>query len=214
MSATAGMLSKAVGRPVKYVEDRIDNMSNCDHHGSDRIYYCDLALTRDGEMKSIRIRTIEDYGAYMHFGVGHHGNALAQVTGPYRIGSVQYDLKAVVTNKCQQGAYRGFGSEVNNWMIERMVDLAARELKIDPAVLRRRNFIAPRSIPVLHPDRQRVRLRRLRAGARQGARTGRVRALARRAAAAARAGPLHRDRDRHLPGAQRVLGDRVLVLVR
>jgi carbon-monoxide dehydrogenase large subunit len=151
VSATAGMLSKAVGRPVKYVEDRIDNMSNCDHHGSDRIYHCDLALTRDGVFKSIRIRTIEDYGAYMHFGVGHHGNALAQVTGPYRIGSVQYDLKAVFTNKCQQGAYRGFGSEVNNWMLERMVDLAAVELEMDPAALRRRNFIAPDQFPYYIP---------------------------------------------------------------
>jgi carbon-monoxide dehydrogenase large subunit len=151
VGAIAGMLSKATGSPVKYVEDRIDNMSNCDHHGSDRIYDVELAVTKDGLMKSIRIKTIDDYGAYMQFGVGHHGNALAQVTGPYRIGSVQYDLKAVVTNKCQQGAYRGFGSEVNNWMLERMVDLAARRLDMDPAEIRRKNFIAPGQFPYFIP---------------------------------------------------------------
>src|SRR5919199_924546 len=118
VSAIAGMLSKVSGRPVKYLEDRVDNISNCDYHGSDRVYDVELALTRDGLMKALRIRSLDDYGAYIQFGVGHHGNALAQVVGPYRIKSVQYTVTAVMTNKCQQGAYRGFGSEVNNWMLE------------------------------------------------------------------------------------------------
>ncbi|MBV8990411.1 MAG: molybdopterin-dependent oxidoreductase, partial [Solirubrobacterales bacterium] len=151
VSAIAGMLSKVTGQPVKYVEDRIDNLSNCDHHGSDRIYDVELALMRDGTMRSLRIKTIDDYGGYIQFGVGHHGNALAQVTGPYRIGSVEYSVKAVLTNKCQQGAYRGFGSEVNNWMLERMVDLAARELQMDPVEIRRANFIAKDQFPYFIP---------------------------------------------------------------
>ena len=151
VAATAGMLSKHVGRPVKYVEDRIDNISNCDHHGSDRIYDAQLALMRDGTMKSLRVQTIDDYGAYMQFGVGHHGNALAQATGPYHIGSIEYGVKAVLTNKCQQGAYRGFGSEVHNWMLERMVDLAARELDMDPAEIRRANFIRKDEFPYFIP---------------------------------------------------------------
>ena len=151
VSAIAGTLSRLTGRPVKYLEDRVDNMSNCDHHGSDRVYDVQLAVTRDGEMKSLKIRCVDDYGAYIQFGVGHHGNALAQVTGPYRISSVEYDLKAVLTNKCQQGAYRGFGSEVNNWMLERMVDLAAEELGMDKAEIRRRNFIRPDQFPYFIP---------------------------------------------------------------
>ncbi|MBV8989616.1 MAG: xanthine dehydrogenase family protein molybdopterin-binding subunit, partial [Solirubrobacterales bacterium] len=65
VSAIAGMLSKVTGRPVKYVEDRIDNLSNCDHHGSDRIYDVELALMRDGTMRSLRIKTIDDYGGYI-----------------------------------------------------------------------------------------------------------------------------------------------------
>jgi len=137
----AGMASKVVGRPVRYLEDRFENMSNCDHHGSDRVYDVELAVMRDGTMKSLKIDVIDDYGAYMQFGVGHHGNALAQVVGPYTIGSVRYHVQAVLTNKNQQGAYRGFGSEVNNWMLEQMVDKAARELDLDPVQMRRDNFI-------------------------------------------------------------------------
>ena len=152
VSVIAGMLSKVSGRPVKYVEDRIDNISNCDHHGSDRVYDVELALTRDGLMKSLRIRSLDDYGAYIQFGVGHHGNALAQVTGPYRIKSVEYTVTAVLTNKCQQGAYRGFGSEVNNWMLERMVDLAAKELDLDAVEIRRRNFIGKDEFPYFIPS--------------------------------------------------------------
>ena len=130
--SSPGMCSREVGRPVMYLEDRVDNISNCDHHGSDRHYDVSSAVMRDGTMRGIDIDTVDDYGAYIQFGVGHHGNALAQVVGPYRIDSVAYRVRAALTNKNQQGAYRGFGSEVNNWMLEQMVDKAARELGIDP----------------------------------------------------------------------------------
>ncbi|MQA13308.1 MAG: molybdopterin-dependent oxidoreductase [Pseudonocardiaceae bacterium] len=147
----AGMCSKVTGRPVSYIEDRVDNISNCDHHGSDRLYDVELAVMRDGTLRGIKIDTIDDYGAYIQFGVGHHGNALAQVVGPYRIGSVQYRVRAVLTNKNQQGAYRGFGSEVNNWMLECVVDKAAREIGMDPVELRRKNFIQPDQFPYFIP---------------------------------------------------------------
>lgn len=150
-AAIAGMCSRITGTPVQYMEDRHDALANNDHQGSDRIYYVELAVKSDGTMLGLRLRTIEDYGAYIQFGVGHHGNALAQVTGPYRIGAVEYDLKAVLTNKNQQGAYRGFGSEVNNWMLERMVDLAARELGMDRREIRRMNFIGTDEFPYFIP---------------------------------------------------------------
>jgi CO/xanthine dehydrogenase Mo-binding subunit len=145
----AGLCSRRVGRPVMFIEDRADNMSNCDHHGSDRLYDAKLALTKDGRFTSLDIDCIDDYGAYMQFGVGHHGNALAQVNGPYTIESVRYRVRAVLSNKNQQGAYRGFGSEVNNWMLEQLVDLAARETGLDPVEIRRRNFI--REFPYFIP---------------------------------------------------------------
>jgi CO/xanthine dehydrogenase Mo-binding subunit len=151
VSVVAGMLSRLVGRPVKLVEDRVDNMAGCDHHGSSRIYYTQLAVSADGIFESLRFRVVDDYGAYFQFGVGQHGNALAQTVGPYRIRSVEYHVQAVLTNKCQQGAYRGFGSEVGNWMLERLVDLAAQRLGLDPVEIRRRNFIAPESFPYYIP---------------------------------------------------------------
>jgi CO/xanthine dehydrogenase Mo-binding subunit len=148
---TAGVMAKVTGRPVKYFEDRLDHVTNGDHHASDRYYDVELAVTRDGIFKSLKTDVIDDYGAYCHFGVGTHGNSMAQVTGAYRIGSTEYRLRAVLTNKTQQGAYRGFGAEVSNWAIERLVEKAARELEIDPAEIRRRNFIPPDEFPYYIP---------------------------------------------------------------
>jgi CO/xanthine dehydrogenase Mo-binding subunit len=144
-------LARAAGRPVKYIQDRIENFLNSDAHGSDRIYYAELAMKRDGTILSLRFKVIDDYGAYFQFGVGHHGNAMAQVTGPYKISSFGMHLIAAFTNKGQQGAYRGFGSEVTNFLIERMVDAAADELGIDPIALRRQNLIEPHQFPYVIP---------------------------------------------------------------
>jgi CO/xanthine dehydrogenase Mo-binding subunit len=148
--AIAATLARGCSRPVKYIEDRIDNITACDAHGCDRIYDAELAV-KDGLMTGIKLRVIDDYGAYFQFGVGQHGNALSQVTGPYRLNSVRLDLWAVLTNKCQQGAYRGFGSDAGNFVLERMVDAAVAELKDDPVEFRRRNFIRPDQFPYLIP---------------------------------------------------------------
>ncbi len=149
--ALVAVLARAAGRPVKFLEDRIDDTTSCDAHGSDRIYDAELALKKDGTMTSLRFRVVDDYGAYFQFGVGQHGNAMAQVTGPYRINSFGIDLVAVLTNKCQIGAYRGFGSEVTNWVMERMVDAAVDELDADPVEFRQLNLIQPDQFPYIIP---------------------------------------------------------------
>src|SRR4029450_9418939 len=143
----AGFLALATGRPVKYVEDRLAHASSSDHHGSDRRYHARLALDADGKMRGLDIDVIDDYGAYNQFAIGTHGNALAQVTGPYKMSGLRYAVKSVLTNKNQQGAYRGFGSEVGNFVLERLVDLAARKLKMDPVELRRKNLLQPDEFP-------------------------------------------------------------------
>lgn len=148
---TAGVMSKITGRPVKYVEDRLDHITNGDHHASDRYYDLELAVMNDGTFRSFKTDVVDDYGAYCHFGVGTHGNSMAQVTGPYRIQSTEYRLRAVLTNKTQQGAYRGFGAEVSNWALERVVEKAAKQLKMDPAEIRRKNFIQPEEFPYYIP---------------------------------------------------------------
>jgi CO/xanthine dehydrogenase Mo-binding subunit len=147
----AGFLSMVAGRPVKYVEDRITHIVNNDHCGSDRWYDAALAFDDDGTLHALRIDCVDDYGAYLQFGTGTHGNGLSQIVGPYQIKDVQYTLHAVLTNKNQQGAYRGFGAEVSNWMLERLVDMAARELGMDRVELRRRNLITPDQFPYRTP---------------------------------------------------------------
>jgi len=144
-------LARLAGQPVKYIEDRLEHFTNSDSHGSDRLYDAELALAKDGTMLSLRFDVIDDYGAYLQFGVGTHGNAMAQVTGPYRIGSFGMRVRAALTNKCQQGPYRGFGSEVTNWVLERLVDAAAEELRMDPVELRLLNMIQPDQFPYMIP---------------------------------------------------------------
>ncbi|MGA8651198.1 MAG: xanthine dehydrogenase family protein molybdopterin-binding subunit [Xanthobacteraceae bacterium] len=147
----AAAVARICGRPVKYIEDRIDNIMACDNHGSDRIYDAEIALDGDNRMIGLRCNVIDDYGAYFQFGIGHHGNALSQIVGPYKIRSVDLNITAVFTNKCQQGAYRGFGSEVSNFVIERLVDAAVDELALDPVEFRRRNFIRQEDFPYKIP---------------------------------------------------------------
>ena len=147
----AAFCALRTGRPVSYVEDRLDHIMNSDHHGSDRYYEARMGFTVEGMITGLDIDVIDDYGAYMQFGVGTHGNAFSQCVGPYRFRDVRYRLRAALTNKCQQGAYRGFGSEVHNWVLERLIDKAAAELGLKPEVIRRQNFILPEEFPYKIP---------------------------------------------------------------
>lgn len=149
--AIAATLAKVTGRPVKFMEDRIDNMTANDSQAPDRIYDGELAVTNDGKFLSLRLHTIDDYGAYFLFAITGNTNMMAQITGPYTINSCETGIKAVLTNKNQQTVYRGAGSDVGNWVLERLVDAAATELGIDPIEIRRKNFIAPDQFPYKIP---------------------------------------------------------------
>lgn len=149
--AIAGALSKASGRPVKFMEDRIDNLTANDSQAPDRIYDAELAVTNEGKFLSLRLHTVDDYGAYFLFAITGNTNMMAQISGPYTIGSVETGIKAVLTNKNQQTVYRGAGSDVGNWVLERLVDGAADELGIDRVEIRRRNFIQPDQFPYKIP---------------------------------------------------------------
>jgi CO/xanthine dehydrogenase Mo-binding subunit len=147
----AGALSKVTGHPVKFMEDRIDNLTANDSQGPERIYDAKLAVTKDGKFLSLRLHTIDDYGAYFIFAITGNMNMMAQITGPYTIRSVESGIKAVLTNKNQQTVFRGAGSDVGNWVLERLVDATAEELGIDGVELRRRNFIQPDQFPYKMP---------------------------------------------------------------
>ncbi|GER83751.1 MAG: xanthine dehydrogenase family protein [Thermogemmatispora sp.] len=147
----AGALTKVTGRPVKFMEDRLDNLMANDSQGPERIYDAELAVTKDGQFLSLRLRTIDDYGAYFIFAITGNTNMMAQITGPYTIRSVETGIKAVLTNKNQQTVFRGAGSDVGNWVLERLVDAAAEQLGIDRVEIRRRNFIQPDQFPYKIP---------------------------------------------------------------
>lgn len=147
----AGALSKATGRPVKFMEDRMDNLMANDSQGPDRIYDAQLAVSKEGKFLSLRLAVIDDYGAYFIFAITGNTNMMAQITGPYTIKSVETSIKAVLTNKNQQTVFRGAGSDVGNWVLERLVDAAADELGVDGIELRRRNFIQPDQFPYKMP---------------------------------------------------------------
>jgi CO/xanthine dehydrogenase Mo-binding subunit len=133
------------------VEDRVDNLAANDNVGPDRFYDAELAVAADGTFLGLRLNIVDDYGAYFQFAHGQHGNALSQPTGPYRIGSLEYAVKCVLTNKVQQGFFRGAGADPGNFAIERLADAAAEELGIDPAEIRRQNFIRPEEFPYKTP---------------------------------------------------------------
>jgi CO/xanthine dehydrogenase Mo-binding subunit len=149
--AIAGALTKATGRPVKFMEDRVDNLAANDNVGPDRLYDAALAVSGDGEFLSLKLDIVDDYGAYFQFAHGQHGNALSQPTGPYRIGSLRYGLQCVLTNKVQQGFFRGAGADPGNLILERLVDATSDELGIERAEIRRRNFIRPEQFPFKVP---------------------------------------------------------------
>ncbi|WP_281690259.1 xanthine dehydrogenase family protein molybdopterin-binding subunit [Pseudonocardia thermophila] len=149
--AIAGALAKATGCPVKFMEDRADNLLASDAQGPERQHVAELALDADGTFRSLRIRLLDDYGAYFMLAIAGNTNPLSQIVGPYRIRSVSYDVSAVLTNKNQQGVFRGAGADVTNWVLERLVDAAADELGFDPIDLRRRNLIQPDQFPYKIP---------------------------------------------------------------
>jgi CO/xanthine dehydrogenase Mo-binding subunit len=149
--AIAGALSKVTGRPVKFMEDRIDNLTANDSQGPDRIYDAELAVTNEGKFLSLRLHTIDDYGAYFMFAITGNTNMMSQISGPYTIGSVETGIRAVLTNKNQQGVFRGAGSDVGNWVLERLVDAASEELGIDGIELRRKNLIQSDQFPYKIP---------------------------------------------------------------
>ncbi|TME99159.1 MAG: xanthine dehydrogenase family protein [Chloroflexi bacterium] len=149
--AIAGALTKATGRPVKFIEDRVDNLAANDNVGPDRFYDAELAVAEDGTFLGLRLEIVDDYGAYFQFAQGQHGNALSQPTGPYRISSLEYGVKCVLTNKVQQGFFRGAGADPGNFALERLVDAAADEMGMDGAELRRKNFIRPEQFPYKTP---------------------------------------------------------------
>src|SRR6266850_1139956 len=143
----AAAISKRLGIPVKWIEDRSEAFV-ATTHGRDLIGYVELAARRDGKVLGLRLRLIADVGAYnMMFTAGIPTLAALMANATYDIPAIRTRLTEVFTNKTPTDAYRGAGRPEASYFIERAMDMLARELKMDPAELRRKNFIAPTQFP-------------------------------------------------------------------
>ncbi|HEV8021919.1 MAG TPA: xanthine dehydrogenase family protein molybdopterin-binding subunit [Candidatus Lustribacter sp.] len=147
-----GFLTRHFGVPVSFVEDRLENMRGGDMHGPDRIFDVAAAYDERGVVRSLRIRTIDDEGAYPGRSPLQMGKPVGAIVGAYAIGSVEYEAIAVTTNKTGQVAVRGFGQAPTNFALELTMDRIARDVGIDALEIRRRNFIQPEQFPYVIPS--------------------------------------------------------------
>jgi len=147
-----GYLSRRLGFPVRLIEDRLENMRGGDAHGPERLFDVDLAFDDKGIVRSMKMRALENLGAYAGRSPFQLGKPIGDIVGPYKINSVQYRALAVVTNKTTQDAVRGFGQAPTNVALERGMDEIATMLGIDPIEIRRRNFIRRDEFPYLIPS--------------------------------------------------------------
>ncbi|MDP6351827.1 MAG: xanthine dehydrogenase family protein molybdopterin-binding subunit, partial [Alphaproteobacteria bacterium] len=140
--------SKQVGRPVKWCAERAESFL-ADAHARDHATHAELALDKDGKFLGLRVTTKANMGAYLSTFASAiptylYGTLLA---GQYTTPAIYCDVQAVFTNTAPVDAYRGAGRPEAAYVIERLVDAAAREMDIDPAELRRRNMIAAGDFP-------------------------------------------------------------------
>lgn len=139
--------ARRLQRPVRWVETRSDNLVSM-AHGRAQVQYVEMGFRRDGSITGLRCRMIGDAGAYAGFGGGLvMGATYTMAQGVYRIPAIDYAVAVVTTNTTPVGAYRGAGRPEAAAFLERVIDMAAYELAIDPVELRRRNFIPPDAFP-------------------------------------------------------------------
>ncbi len=150
----AAMLSrKASGRPVKWTEDRMEYLLAGGGQAWDRFYEASLAVKDDGIVTGLKVKLLDDLGATAEgFAATGAAKPLACFTGCYTIPAAEYDLTIVATNKLPASPYRGMGPPPHNFVVEQMMDIAARALEIDPAEMRRRNFIPSDRFPYTIPS--------------------------------------------------------------
>ena len=148
----AGYLARRLGFPVRLIEDRLENMRAGDAHGPERLFDVDVAFDGSGIVRSMKMRALENIGAYAGRSPFQLGKPIGAIVGPYKIASVAYRAIAVVTNKTPQDAVRGFGQAPTNFAIERVMDEVASTLGLDPLEVRRRNMIRSDEFPYLIPS--------------------------------------------------------------
>jgi aerobic carbon-monoxide dehydrogenase large subunit len=142
-------IARLVGRPVRWIEMRREHLLVASQARGQRLE-AELALDAAGAFLALRARVVSDAGAYHSYPLTQALEPLGSASilpGPYVVPAYAYEAVAVATNKPPLGAYRGVGMTMGVFVMERLVDLAAGRLAVDPAELRRRNLIAPDAYP-------------------------------------------------------------------
>jgi carbon-monoxide dehydrogenase large subunit len=139
--------ARKLGRPIKWIEDRLEHMQAANHS---REIDCELeiACRRDGTIAGLRGKIFGDMGAYTRTNSGVVPAKAAQfLHGPYRIPAIKIEVSAFMTSKTPVGTYRAPGRFESNFFRERLIDMAARDLRLDPVAIRRKNLVAVDEMP-------------------------------------------------------------------
>ena len=179
--ALMGIAARVAGRPVKWIEDRLEHLT-ASVSATNRLITLDAAVAADGRVTALAWDQVEDVGAHIRAPepatlYRMHGN----LTGAYDIRNVSVRNRVVMTNKTPTGLNRGFGGPQVYYALERLMQRIAVELKLDPLDVIRRNLVPSRRFSVSHRDRRAARLRRLSGLRGAGGGGGRPRRIARAA---------------------------------
>ena len=143
----AAALSKKLGVPLKWIEDRSEAFM-ATIHGRDILGYVDICGKNDGTVTGLKIKLIADIGAYnMILTAAIPTLTMLMLNGTYNIPAIRAELTEVFTNKMPTDAYRGAGRPEGTYFVERAMDMVARHLGMDPAEVKRKNFIQPDQFP-------------------------------------------------------------------
>lgn len=146
-------LAQELGKPVKWIEDRRENLM-ASTHAREHTVHAEIAARKDGTILAIRAEDLSDIGAYSVFpstGTLETLTFASILTGPYKLENFSFHGKAVATTKAPTGAYRGVGFVLVPLVMEVLLDLVARSLDMDPAEVRRRNYLGPVKMPCQAP---------------------------------------------------------------
>jgi carbon-monoxide dehydrogenase large subunit len=134
------------GRPAKWISGRGEDLMTSGHD-RDQVHEARVGFKSDGTIVAVEDSFLADVGAYPIEGEGLTLNTVNHFCAPYRVANFRSAGKSVVTNKTLNGAYRGAGRPEANFVMERLMDIGARRLRLDPAELRRRNLVLPKEMP-------------------------------------------------------------------
>ena len=139
-------LARRLGRPVRWIEDRHEHLQ-CSAHSRDQLHDVEVGFDNDGHILVLRDNFILDCGAWNPIGGGVPYNTAAHLTGPYKIDNLAVSARTAATNKVPNTAYRGAGRPEAVFAMERIIDLVAGSLGLEPAEVRRRNMIRADEMP-------------------------------------------------------------------